>query len=137
MRQEAPFPHVLAGLVEKLTYRPGWSFHLSDRDRGQGSRGLTLSIHVTGPDSYHPEKQISVVHFMPVPPAAFNERSWRNWLFEQILLVEQHEAQEFFTIDGAKPYAPAHGPGNSPYLRIEYGSDTDRRTSFRGDLNPA
>lgn len=33
---------------------------------------------------------------MPVPAAAYNEQSWTRWLLEQILLVEKHEAMEFF-----------------------------------------
>lgn len=73
-----------------------------------------------------------VNHFMPVPPASFDERSWRRWLFEQCLLVERHEACEFFTIRTDKPYAPNHGPGNDPYIVAELTTDEARRTSFRG-----
>jgi len=91
---------------------------------------------VTTPDSYSPDKTIVVWHYMIVPPASFDERSWRWWLFQQIGLVEQHERMEFFRIDGKPAYPPAHGPGNDPYLILDYGSDIDRRTSFRGDLNP-
>jgi hypothetical protein len=138
MRQEAPYPHELADLVSKLTYRPGWKFRLEDVDRGQGSKGLTLVILTKGYDSYHPERGdgYRVYHYMLVPPASYDRRSWENWLFEQLLLVEKHECMEFFTIDGKKPKAPAHGPGNDPYLVLTYGDDTDRRTSFRGELNP-
>jgi hypothetical protein len=138
MRQEAPYPHELADLVSKLTYRPGWKFRLEDIDRGQGSKGLTLVILTKGYDSYHPERGdgYRVYHYMLVPPASYDRRSWENWLFEQLLLVEKHECMEFFTIDGKKPKAPAHGPGNDPYLVLTYGDDTDRRTSFRGELNP-
>lgn len=134
MHQEAPFPWPLAKLVERLHYKPGWLFRLSDMDRGQESAGLTLIIHITGPDSYHPERTISVNHFMLVPPAAYDSRSWRRWLFDQVLLVERHEACEFFSINGDKPYAPSHGPGNDPYLIREVGTDEDRRTSFLGQV---
>jgi hypothetical protein len=135
MRQEAPYPDALEELVGGLEYKAGWVFRLyPDLNRGQGSSGMTLVITITGPDSYHPEKQISVCHYMLVPPAAFDVRSWRRWLFDQILLVERHEACEFFSIDGDKPYAPSHGPGNDPYLVREIGTDEDRRTSFRGEV---
>lgn len=136
MRQEAPYPAELADLVSKLKYRPGWAFKLAHMDRGQGSKGLTLTITVTAPDSYDQDKTIRVAHYMTVPPAAFNERSWKWWLFQQIGWVEQHERMEFFRIDGKPVYPPAHGPGNDPYLILEYGTDADRRTSFRGELNP-
>jgi len=135
--QTAPYPSALSALLNWLTYKPGWTFRLSHMVRGQGSVGLTLIINITGPDSYHPEQTIRVDHLFPVPPAAFDERSWRRWLFEQVLLVERHEAMEFFTIDGDKPFAPSHGPGNDPYLLREVGTDEDRRTSFRGELKAA
>jgi hypothetical protein len=137
MRQEAPWPAELARLVEQLRYKAGWHFSLRDLDRGQGSEGLTLVITITGPDSYHPERTISVNHYMLVPPASYNERSWLWWLFNQILLIEQHEAMEFFQIDGDRPYGPLHGPGNDPYLIQVLSTDEERRTSFRGELKPA
>ncbi len=180
MRQIAPYPQALADLVARVAYRPGWMCKLTDLDRGQDSEGLTLVITTKGYDSYHPERgeNYRVHHYMPVPPAAFDGRSWQRWLFEQFLLVERHEAMEFFALrddhliepddececgcpasdhDGrhsscagcqadehrfqakppryCRPYAPSHGPGNDPYLVREVGSDLDRRTSFRGEVN--
>lgn len=43
---------------------------------------------------------------------------------------------EFFVIDGERPYAPNHGPGHDPYTIRETSTDEERRTSFRGTLNP-
>jgi hypothetical protein len=136
VRQQAPDPEILVDLVSRLAYRPGWAFHLGDIDRGQGSEGLTLDIVTCGYDSYYPDRgeTYRVHHFMPVPPAAYDERSWRRWLFEQCLLVERHEACEFFQIDGVRPYAPHHGPGNDPYIVFELGSEVDRRTRFTGEV---
>lgn len=152
MRQQAPYPNVLAGLVERLRYKAGWRFRLADINRGQGCGGLTLIITITGPDSYDTRREISVDHYMPVPPAAYDERSWRRWLFEQVLLVERHEAMEFFRFPvgpkydavtnahyaqpDERPYAPSHGPGNDPYLIREIGTDLDRRTAFTGEVHP-
>jgi hypothetical protein len=136
MSQQAPFPHVLAGLVEQLTYREGWLFRLADIDRGQGSTGLTLVITTLGTDSYHPEQtNYRVNHYMIVPAAAYDERSWRRWLFEQLLLVERHECMEFFQIGDDKPFAPSHGFGQDPYLVRELGTEQDRRMSFHNELN--
>lgn len=133
--QTAPYPVLLARLVGNLTYRQGWVFRLVDNlDRGQGSRGLTLVINVLTVNSYPPHEPLRVNHYMPVPPASYDVRSWRRWLLEQVLLVERHEACEFFTVGGVKPYAPSHGPGNDPYLVRELGTVTDRRTSFLGEL---
>jgi hypothetical protein len=135
MHQEALFPDELAELVASATYKPGWRVELADMDRGQGSSGLTLRITATAVDTYDPGTPIAVWHFFPVPPAAYNRQSWQRWLFEQILLVERHEAAEFFQVDGSRPYAPNHGPGWDPYLITELTTDEARRTTFRGELS--
>lgn len=136
MTQRAPFPSVLADLVQRLQYRAGWRFKLADIDRGQGSAGLTLVITTLGVNSHHPEQtDYRVNHYMIVPAAAYDERSWRRWLFEQVLLVELHEAMEFFQVGDDKPFAPSHGFGQDPYLVREIGTDEDRRMSFRNELN--
>jgi hypothetical protein len=136
MRQVAPFPDVLADLIERMRYRPGWTFRLHDLDRGQGSAGLTLVITVDTVNSYPPYEPMAVAHYMPVPPASYDGRSWQRWLFDQCLLVDRHEACEFFEVGGEKPYAPSHGPGNDPYLVREVGTVLDQKTSFRGEVNP-
>lgn len=133
--QVSPFPTILEDLVARLKYRPGWAIRLQSIDRGQGSEGLTLIIRTMGFDSYHPERgqTYRVNHYMPVPPAAYNEKSWRRWLLEQFLLVERHEACEFFKVDGKRPYAPLHGPGNDPYVIFERSTDEEIRTMYTGE----
>ena len=74
MRQVAPDPKPLRFLVDRLEYKPGWQFTLTDLDRGQGSEGLTLVILRVGPDSYDHARILRVNHYMPVPPAAFDAR---------------------------------------------------------------
>ena len=133
MKQIAPDPEILKSLVSRLKYKEGWKFWIADADRGQGSEGLTLCILINVPDSYHPENMFQVMHYMIVPPAAFNERSWCRWLLDQILLVERHETCEFFQIDGHRPYAPNHGPGNDPYTIFDQGFKEDAQTDFRGN----
>jgi hypothetical protein len=134
--QTAPYPQELAELVAQLTYRPGYHVSMRDLDRGQDSEGLTLVVRLHVPDSYHPERNISVDHYFPVPPAAYDVRSWQRWLFDRLGDVDTHERAEHFAVAGKKPYAPSHGPGNDPYMVREVGTDTDQRTSFRGELNP-
>lgn len=152
MQQVAPWPEPLAYLVECLRYRRdlGWQVMLVDdlqRDKpgrhvGE-SRGLTLVVTRCGRDTYHPERLLPVNHYFPVPPATYNAESWQRWLFERLGDVDTHERMEDFAIadsPGAehvvRPYAPNHGPGWDPYLITVERTDTDRRTSFRGELNP-
>lgn len=132
---EAPYPAELQDLVARCVYRPWWVVRLEDMDRGQGSKGLTLVITTSTVDTYRPSEPIRVNHLFPVPPASYDRRSWQRWLFDQFVLVETHEAMEFFQVDGVRPYAPSHGPGNDPYMVREIGTDLDRRTSFRGEVN--
>ena len=144
MAQTAPYPEELAALVGELSYREseGWRTWLEDdlqrdkpgRHSGE-SRGLTLVVQRCGPDSYAPESIIRVNHYFAVPPATYDRRSWQWWLFETIGLVELHERMENFRIGGQPAYPPAHGPGSSPYLVLQYGTDLDRKTSFTGDVN--
>lgn len=137
MTQSAPYPQALADLVEKTSYRRGWQVWLTDPDydRGQGSVGLTLIIRTATVNSYPPHDPMCVDHLFPVPPAAYDDRSWQRWLFEQFLLVERHECMEFFTVAGDKPYAPSHGPGNDPYLVREIGTELDQKTKFTGEIS--
>lgn len=134
--QTAPYPTELADLVEKLEYRPHWTFSLQHKDRGQGSEGLTFIVRSQGYDTYNPQlgETYGVFHYFPVPPAAFNRRSWQHWLLDCLLKIEQHETCEFFQIDGERPFAPNHGPGNDPYMVVQYSTDEDRRTNFKGEL---
>ena len=142
-RQYAPYPEILQELVD--TCRMGmdgtWTVKLvdlqRDEDHGRGpAGGLTLRILTNGFDTYHPEKgqNYRVYHYFPVPAATYDRRSWQRWLFERYLDVWRHEAMESFSIEGERPYAPSHGPGNDPYLVREVGTDEDRRTRFTGEL---
>jgi hypothetical protein len=133
MKQIAPDSDILKSIINATKYKEGWSFTLADIDRGQGSEGLTWIIQITVPDSYTPDALITVNHYMLVPPAAYNYDSWKRWLFDQILLVEQHEAAEFFILDGIRPYAPNHGPGNNPYTLFDQGTREGAQTTFRGE----
>lgn len=132
MTQKAPYPAHLAGLVARLKYRPGWTVTLDHIDRGQGSVGLTLIIKAHVVDTYHPDQSMRILHYMIVPAASYDERSWRRWLFEQLLLVERHECAEFFQIGDERPYAPNHGPGHDPYVIFEEGTRQEKRTSYLG-----
>lgn len=136
--QTAPYPAELEELIGQLYYRPGWRFALGTIERdpasthGSSAGGLTFIATTNTLDSYDHHRHIAVNHYFPVPAATYNRASWQRWLLNCLLLVEQHECCEFFTIDGAKPFAPLHGPGEDPYRIVEYATDTQRRTSFRG-----
>lgn len=148
MTQYAPYPEVLASVVQQVKYRPGWSFWLYDvvRDRDRATDpddhnepnalagGLTLVIQTLGYNSYKPSdgESYRVNHYFIVPAATYDQRAWTRWLFDQIVLVETHEAMEFFKVDQRRPYAPNHGPGRNPYSILERGTEEDATTMFDG-----
>jgi hypothetical protein len=140
MQQSAPFPNVLGYLVSVLTYRPGWRFRLADvdRDKDDGGevvgKGLTFVVTTLGRNSYRVEdgETYRVHHYFIVPAATYDERAWRRWLFDRLVDVETHECMEFFKIDGRRPFAPSHGPGNSPYTIRERQTEADAHTMFDG-----
>jgi len=106
---------ILAALVPTITYKPGWSFVLTDTTRGQGCEGLTLMIGAAVPDSTDLTKGTNVLHLFPVNPCNYNKDAWEYWIFECIEMVEHHESMEFFKVDGVAPFFSDHGPGRNPY----------------------
>jgi hypothetical protein len=152
MHQVAPYPEILDSLVKRLRYREhlGWDVRLADdyqrdqpgRHTGE-SRGLTLIVRRVGPNSYDHSEPMAVNHLFPVPAATYNLASWTRWLFDRLGDVDTHERMEDFAIADSpgsehvtRPYAPVHAPGWDPYLITVESTDTERRTSFRGELNP-
>lgn len=163
MTQVAPYPEELAALVKALRYRHdrGWKVWLEDnlvRDPASThageSRGLTLIVQRCGPNSYRPDEVMRVNHYFAVPPATYNRESWMRWLFDRLGDVDTHERMEDFKLEREerqsisglmklpsitrteRPFAPCHGPGWDPYLVTHERTPDDRRTSFRGQLNP-
>ena len=110
---------LLGEVVGRITYKEGWTFALDDIPRETehlaGSRGLTLRITATVEDSYEPGSRTTVEHWFAVPPAAYDAPTWVRWVLDCVLLVEQHEALEFFRLDGKLTHPPAHGIGRNPY----------------------
>jgi hypothetical protein len=155
MRQYAPFPTLLADIVKATAYKSGWEFRLIDVERdhesvhGGSAGGLTLEVLARTDDAYKLGARRSVIHYFPVPAATYDERSWRRWVLDCLVKIETHEACEFFRLEGPsyddgtiatrdirtiRPFAPNHGPGRDPYTIFDYATDTDRRTSFRGEV---
>jgi hypothetical protein len=120
---------VLAGVVSRVTCKPDWRFQLRDEDGA-----LRLVITVSGPDAADASRDITVAHYFPVPQASYNENTWRRWVFERCRGVENHELGEWFRMDGERPFAPTHGPGEDPYTVHEFRDDIARRTRQDGSV---
>lgn len=129
MSEQDTFP-LLYAIVSRAQCKPGWTFGLVNE-----SGAFRLVITVPGVDSYHPDQRLTVSHFFPVPIATFNEKTWRRWIFEMCRRVENHELGEWFQVDGARPFAPLHGPGEDPYTFHEFRDESDARTIQDGSVS--
>lgn len=109
----------LARVVAEVTYKDAWRVRLENKERPTehmaGSEGLTLCIGAEVPNSTRPGKMTPVEHWMAVPPTSWYRPTWERWVFDQLLLVERHEAMEFYAVNGHKLFFPSHGPGRDPY----------------------
>lgn len=107
----------LPALVGRLRYKPGWAFKLG------GPGGQYLCVFALTADSSAPERERRTQHMFAVPPGLDDERAVARWVFDRLLLVEQHEAGEFFAIGDRRPFYPHHQDEGSPYERVERWED--------------
>jgi hypothetical protein len=95
--------------VTRLSYKPGWSFKIGGPDSG------FLCIMATTPDSGQPEQCRTTQHMFRLPDLVTDAPGFVRWVFDCLLLCEQHEAGEFFQVGDVRPFFPHHGDGGSPY----------------------
>jgi hypothetical protein len=123
--------NVLAVLSARVKCKPGWEFELATEEGA-----LLLVITVPGRDSYPPHRPLTVKHFFPVPTTTYNEKSWQRWIFEMCRRLENHELGEWFMVNGKRPFAPMHGPGEDPYTVHEFRDEIDARILQDGSVAP-
>lgn len=118
---------LLERLVKSVKYKmPGWMIYLGGDNEGNG--WLTLHIVSVTPDSYeNGDHMVRVNHSFLVPPATYNERTWKIWIFEKYLDVWRHETGELLEFDGVKEFAPHHGDHENPYYTYHIGDYADTR----------
>lgn len=124
---------ILRSLVSRVKCKPGWTFRLKEEDGA-----LRMVIRINCIDAYEQGSEhrslMSLDHYFPVPTTTYNEKTWRRWMFEQCRRLENHELGEFFVIDGERPFAPCHGPGEDPYAVHEFRDDIDALTTQDGSV---
>jgi len=129
-----PWPDELEQVVKELEYKPGWVFELKDMAREDGCSGLCLVIVMDTRNSYPPHGALHLKAVFSVPAETYDFDSWRDWVLQQILLLERHEASENFIVAGRRPYAPDHSmTGNAYWLRerVTHGQVDRRRDTER------
>jgi len=102
-----------AGLVASIRYKPGWRFKIA------GPLNGSLCIFATTPDSQHPERERTTQHQFEIPDFEADGRTPARWIFDCLLLCEQHETGEFFQIGPDRPFFPHHQDEGSPYVIVD------------------
>lgn len=102
-------------LVASIRYKPGWSFKVA------GPRGRLLCVFARTPDSADPSRERVTQHQFPLPD--LDPPDFFRWVFRCLLLCEQHEAGEFFAVDGFRPHFPHHQDEGSPYELVDRWDD--------------
>lgn len=92
-----PEEQPLRELLHTFTYKPGWTFHI---------KAGHLIIRTIVIDTDNPEQTIQVDFGVGLPSYVRDDFDWTHWLFHHIMTVEDHEAREFFKINGVKVYDP-------------------------------
>lgn len=87
----------LRTLLRDFTYRPDWHFYV---------KGGYLCVRAAVVDTDDPTQICPLKYKQALPPYAPPSFPWQRWLFDQIMRIERHEAQEFFKIAGMKVYDP-------------------------------
>lgn len=99
----------LGTLIASVRYKPGWAFKIAGPDR------TLLCIYATTADSCGPGQRCTQ-HQFPIPASCDD---WERWLFDRLLLCELHEAGEFYTVNGERPFYPNHQDEGSPYDLVD------------------
>ena len=101
-----------ASIVPTLRYKPGWTFRIGGPLNGY------LCVRAVTVDSTDRHKTRPTGHMWPLPEP-MPERDFIRWVFSCLLLAEQHEAGEFFTVNDFAPFYPNHQDEGSPYDLVE------------------
>ena len=103
-------------LVNRVRYRPGWAFKIA------GPFDTCLCVFAETPDSNDPSRARRTQHQFEIPDGMDADTRMIRWIFDCLLLCEQHEAGEFYRVDDSRPFLPYHQDEGSPYVIV------DRRT---------
>lgn len=93
------------GYMDRFTYKPGYRFTVSESNDPEAAAVIRLDMDV--PDSTG--NDMLVFGGFLVPQGLTEEGFWK-WLRDHAIdYIENHEADEWFRIDG-KLFRPPHGP---------------------------
>jgi hypothetical protein len=103
----------LDSLVASLSYKPGWTF------KKAGPRGRFLCVYAYTVDSSDHHRKRFTQHQFEIPDGLADRKAFARWVFDRLLLIEQHECGEFLHLGRERPFMPHHQGLGDPYERVE------------------
>lgn len=98
----------VSALMERFTYKPSFTFTVFQTNNLGARVGIRIDMDV--PDSTGGDNPVWGGFF--VPPELTEDGFW-NWMRDTVIgYIENHEADEWFKVDGVQ-FRPPHGP-NQP-----------------------
>ncbi len=103
-------------IINNLTYKENWSFSIGSYASWQKILKIQLNVRDSNPPIRKGmTTQVLVDHQFPIPPYFMTHEEAERWILDCTILVEQHEACEFFRIGERAPFYPNHDIGGHPY----------------------
>jgi hypothetical protein len=100
----------IADEVRRMSYKDGWAMSVFYPDEFQG---LYFAVDIDMPNSYKPDETVPL-HIESPLPAMTDADALKTWVLCRLIVIETHEALEWFKVDG-KMYRDPHDP--IPYPR--------------------
>lgn len=101
-------------LLTRIEYKEGWTFDIYS---SLSIYVFRIRVNTTDPHLSGRGKTVGILidHQFPIPPYPMTDDTILRWILDNIVLVEQHEACEFFKFDGVASFMPDHSPTGDPY----------------------
>jgi hypothetical protein len=94
----------LGTFLERVKYKPGWK--LWAEPPGTIYERPQLHYAFEAPDAYHPDRTVLCQGYALMSEYDTAESLLREFVYRAILFAEEHEAGEWFRVDGDRPYDP-------------------------------
>ncbi len=94
-------------IVASVGYKPGWAFRVEKPPMSGGPIGIGMQAQV--PCAYHPEITTVVRGLASMEERYFlamDADRLSRFVFDAVMEIERHEAQEHFLVNGERVYDP-------------------------------
>jgi len=92
-------------ILKRISYKENFHFLIRPHDI-PGTKRWILQIDASFPDVNGEHEPTHVTHTQVIPLNLNNEAYFVEFVFDQLLYIERHECQEWFSFDGVRIFDP-------------------------------